>query len=109
MRKSKSLEGEVVGPNDYDKVVAVMKKDPKLGIMEACAKANVEYHKYHYYKPKDKKKPRSVVVSKNSRSMVVPKMQTFEVPEQRAATGKVIALVGNSADVTQALRDLLRQ
>jgi hypothetical protein len=113
-RKAKALEGEVVGPNAYDKVKAVMKKDPDLGIMEACAEAKVEYHQYHYYKPKgkkEKKATRTVVVPRNSKAVVIPKMETFEVPDdqQPRSTGRVIALVGTPADVTQSLRDLLKR
>ncbi len=116
MNKSKTLKGEVVKENEYTKVVALLKKDPDMGVMEACNKAGVKYHMFNYYKNKaekgqgrkNKKADRTIVISKNSRSMA-PKMQTFEVPEGTRPTGRVIALVGTSADVTQALRDLLRQ
>jgi hypothetical protein len=109
--------------NVYVRVQELISKDANLGIGEALKKIGEKYPKYDYDKKKHlglvgkgaKKAPRVVKKFKNSKAIVVPRMasrmETFVVPEyqeQARPTGKVIALVGSSADVTQALKDLFK-
>lgn len=120
MAKAKALEGEVLKSDDYDKVMAVRKKSPELGIMAACAEAGVDYQKFNYFRNKiengrthkaAKKAPKAIKAAKNGRPTIpTSTMQTYTIDESQVRSkgnGKVVALIGSGADIADTLREML--
>jgi hypothetical protein len=112
---SKKPGGLMSEKNAYEKVQALMSKDPQLGVGEACKMAKVKYTQYDYFKTKangGKRNSRKPVATKTvrvkNRTVVVPRMETYEIPERQAqprSTGRVVAVVGSPEDVAQALKE----